>query len=490
MPPYQGFDAGPRFEPPIDDAGCSAATPFFSPAGGGGCVQCNTDQDCPPDLFCFVSRNVLENACVGCHRDDGGRGVGCPAAEACDLSEFFPFCVPDCRVQGQGCPAANYCSLDAGTCIAGCLVDSDCQDAGAVCAVPGEPFGCFGCYGDAGCPPGESCNENPRGFGYSCVPNCVDAGTACPANEMCNEQIGLCVPGCTGDGNCGDGSPVCDTTIEPPICAECATVADCSSSMPGCLQTPSCPTCALKCGACVSDVDCPAGLHCFNETFCGCSDKSECAGLEGTPVCFGLDAGFAAGNCACLSSADCDAGSVCDSRYPFAVYLQGNLFSEPFGGACIPSCAGAAADFCSNNFGSANPVCNPVTGYCVPCTQDSDCTAAATQPWQTPSCIPFEDGGATISYLPFVPTGGGQCGCRSTAACDDGLTCQAPSGPGECVSPCTLIDGIDSCGAQFGGGFCNTFTGLCQQCLDDYDCTGVMSGGSPAPTCSAGNCVE
>jgi hypothetical protein len=237
-------------------------------------------------------------------------------------------------------------------------------------------------------------------------------------------------------------------------------------------------------------------LHCFDQTFCGCTSDSDCASLAGAPVCLGLDSGFAAGNCGCLSSADCDAGSVCDPRSPFQVFPQSDPFDRQLGGACIPSCVGGPADYCVANFGpvnpygTANPVCNPATGYCVPCLQDSDCTAGASQPWQTPSCIPFEDGGATSSYLPFVPTGGGQCGCRSTGDCDDGLTCEYPSDAGECISPCTLIDGIDSCQPQFGGGFCNTFTGLCKQCLDDYGCTGIDAGGSPEPTCGAGHCIE
>jgi hypothetical protein len=324
------------------------------------------------------------------------------------------------------------------------------------------------------------------------VANCVDAGTPCPANMMCNDEIGLCVPGCNASAECGDGTPVCDLALDPPICGECATVADCLVSRPGCFQTPSCPTCALECGGCDSDADCPSGLHCFDQNFCGCADDSDCAGVSGTPVCLGLDAGYPAGSCGCQSSSDCDAGSVCDPRDPFAVFPQGNLFARQIGGACIASCAGASADYCVTNFGFFNPVCNQATGYCVPCIQDSDCTAGASQPWQTPSCIPFEDGGATSSYFPFVLTGGGQCGCRSTADCDDGLTCENPSDAGECVSPCTLIDGIDSCQPEFGTGFCNTFTGLCQQCLDDYGCTGIESttGGFPTTICSAGNCVQ
>jgi len=160
-------------------------------------------------------------------------------------------------------------------------------------------------------------------------------------------------------------------------------------------------------------------------------------------------------------------------------------------GACIASCTGAAADYCADQFGTANPVCNPATGFCVPCLQDGDCTANASQPLLRPSCIPFADGGAVVFDQPFVLTGGGQCGCSDTAACDDGLTCADPSGPGECISPCTFSDGIDSC---LGQNFCNTFAGLCQQCLDDHDCIDVddsITGGFPAPICNAaGNCVE
>jgi hypothetical protein len=133
--------------------------------------------------------------------------------------------------------------------------------------------------------------------------------------------------------------------------------------------------------------------------------------------------------------------------------------------------------------------------------QDSDCTTNSSQPIAAPSCIPFPNGSfSTNDGSPPLATGGGQCGCASTASCDDGLACYTPSSPGTCQAPCSFVDGLDSCVDQFlthpeafPGPYCNTFTGACQQCLDDYDCTGTLSGPNAwaAPICdSGGKCVQ
>ncbi len=190
---------------------------------------------------------------------------------------------------------------------------------------------------------------------------------------------------------------------------------------------------------------------------------------------------------AAARSADCGAGLICDLRLGETVSgSRGILFPAVGGGACVASCNGQSSDYCQSQF-PQTPVCNPETGYCVPCVQDSDCTANASQPLSTPSCVDYPNGEPAPWLYPSFATGGGRCGCRATSDCDDGRTCQDPSDAGECVPPCTYVEGVDSCIFSFDSYdlFCNTFTGLCQECLDSYDCTGFG-----APICSQGTCVE
>jgi hypothetical protein len=124
-----------------------------------------------------------------------------------------------------------------------------------------------------------------------------------------------------------------------------------------------------------------------------------------------------------------------------------------------------------------------MTGYCVPCVADTDCSTKGdpSQPVVAPVCIPFVDGGDPSALVPTV-TGGGTCGCTDLSQCNGGYTCIDAGIAGRCGPACTYADGVDSCCAngfnweygycpQFDKPYCNTFTGVCQGCLDDYDCT-------------------
>jgi hypothetical protein len=486
-PPYQGFDAGPRPEPPIDvDAGCSAVFPYFLQTTFGSlCVQCRTDSDCGSGLFCTPEQAAIPFICAPC-RDDGGVTIGCPAGLVCLLQiadGLPPQCVADCRDGGISC-VPGLCEPDSGLCIAGaCLDVDDCflGDGGGICNTLSESS-CQGCGVCQPCfPDGGGCTQ-PNDIcdlaNGGCVPNCLDSGIKCQPTFMCT-SAGTCAYGCQSDNDCDPVHlPFCQKDITPPTCGQCRGAADCPGWMPGCTNALTCPNCANLCGQCDSQNACPAGLHCGFDIFrCGCTSTAECqAALPNEPVCIGLedDGGSPLGACACLTSADCATGQVCETRLPYQVRtydLQGNPF---FGGACIANCTDAGETSCASALIPGSTVCNSATGYCVPCVGDSDCAVNASQPITRPNCVPYLDGGAPPSNFvgPTLATGGGQCGCTSTASCDEGLTCADPSTPGACQAPCTFVDGLDSC-LQSSHAFCDTFTGLCQECLRDFDCTNI-----------------
>jgi hypothetical protein len=160
------------------------------------------------------------------------------------------------------------------------------------------------------------------------------------------------------------------------------------------------------------------------------------------------------------------------------------------GGACIAPCASTAD--CALDFPGLAYVCNANTGYCVPCNGDQDCTTP--QPTLTPTCILLGDAGFP-GTSPALLTGGGVCGCDEISQCNAGYTCVSGGLAGVCAPPCTYAGGLDSCllsdflfgnCPQYITPYCNTFTGVCQQCLDDYDCIGMGCGVSQ---CDAGMCM-
>jgi hypothetical protein len=496
-PPYQGFDAGPHPEPPIDK-GCYASTPYMSDAGF--CVTCRWDADCPPNWFCGLADVDVPFICYQCRPDPDAGTVGCAPGEVCESPTFLPRCAPDCRTAAVDC-TPGYCDPDAGVCIKrGCRNDADCRglsaegDAGGFCIYAGTSSSyCVGCLPDGGgCPPGELCNALEI-----CEPNCLDGGPRCAVGSYCSSK-GLCTLGCQVDTDCGGADPYCQLTLDPPGCAPCLRSSDCPSWRPRCETQPGCTFCTNQCGQCASASDCASGHQCSTEG-CGCGSDADCAAFPTQPLCIGLfDGGTYPGTCACRTTADCASGFVCETRSPYQVHRFDGI-NDAWGGACIPSCVGADAGYCAaavgkgqtNIFALDNITCNPSTGYCVSCVQDSDCSTSSSQPIAAPSCIPFPNGNFTTNDgSPPLATGGGQCGCASTASCDDGFACYAPSSPGTCEAPCTFVDGLDSCvhrflfeGETLPGPYCNTFTGACEECLDDYDCSGSIC----AP---GGKCVQ
>jgi Cys-rich repeat protein len=492
-------------------------------------VQCTKSKDCATGLVCDTNGNSpFVNRCVQCARNSD-----CAAGEVCNsalvdgnLWQGDDQCQLDCRsnagictpgmCEGDSgiCYRASYgqnytdfdnCGnqVDAGWCTTGtdCYVDGvggACNlgsqlcpfDANLFCFV-GNNFGngnglgyCVPCTVDAGgcASPNEICiSTGCDGPAGACVPNCfIDSGV-CAAGTYCADAgpvgvdgglVGVCDAGCQNSSNCGGATPICSAGS----CVQCAVSADCPDWTPGCHNN--------LCNSCSQNSDCPGTEQCTGGR-CGCSVNADCP-LD-VPNCVGQSSGYD-GTCACTDSSQCGVGQICETRSPYAVVAAA-------GGACIAPCV-TSAD-CATSFPGASSVCNSTTGYCVPCLTDQDCLAAAdpSQSIAAPSCLLLGDGGYPNTSPPLL-TGGGVCGCDAISQCDGGYTCVNPGFGGTCVAPCSYAGGIDSCFLPdyvFGycpqdpiTPYCNTFTGACQQCLEDYDCTSLYCGVSQ---CDGGFCM-
>jgi Cys-rich repeat protein len=545
--PFVSYDGGPRSEPTIDyDAGCTALQPKYD-IGTAACVECTTDSDCPTGLVCDPNSSAFQYRCVQCDKtSDCPTGQVCDVPL---ISTLFwvgtDTCGPDCRGNASICQP-GYCESDSGVCfdnsqvlvfqalpapvyacgasiVTGwCLSDSDCalDGGGGACifsdtAFPfsfvNNGFGyCVQCKvdgGDSQCPlPGQFCDgrgcaQDGTGFPQdgpagACMFNCfLDAG-ACVANTYCLDAgpvtlddgggytAGACVAGCLNDSNCGGATPVC---VDGGICAQCGQNADCPDWAPGCGAS-------NLCNACAQDTDCPVTEKCMASGQCGCYSSSDCP--TDVPVCVGGDDAGTVGTCACLDSSLCQASNVCETRSPYAIIGTSGSGAQ-VGGVCISACA-ANADCASSVVATAGTICDSTTGYCVACLLDSDCNGSAdpAQLWVTPSCVLYPDAG-NPNGSPAQVTGGGQCGCSDTSQCNGGYTCASPGYLGSCQPPCSFANGIDSCTpvkshpSECNSGyspppFCNTQTGSCQQCLDNYDCTSLTCG---QPLCVNGICL-
>jgi hypothetical protein len=124
------------------------------------------------------------------------------------------------------------------------------------------------------------------------------------------------------------------------------------------------------------------------------------------------------------------------------------------------------------------PLCEATTGYCVNCTSNAQCNTS-----QAPVCV-------LGSLDAGVQTGGGTCGCQTNADCGADRVCLVGVGAaGFCTAACVYDGGLDSC--YVFDQLCNTLTGMCLGCLDNYDCQGAGPIGIPTPFCKqdAGYCV-
>ncbi len=340
------------------------------------------------------------------------------------------------------------------TCVA-CLSDTDCTDVTAAHCNAGQ---CVQCTANSQCGVGAVCNAT-----WTCQLDCrVDDG-GCPASApICAAATGACVQ-CVGDSECTDAGSLVHCVSG--ACAECASAADCPAFNPGCSVG--------FCGACGFDTDCPAGQSCSVHTAqCECPSSSACG--SGAPVCVGNggDGGF----CGCRIRSDCGGGSACDPGLGLA-------------GGCVAACGTDAGPDC----GAQGALCSPVTGLCVSCLSDSNCSDGGG-PHCTPSGVCGACGRDADCDGGFCSFGGICVQCTAPAQCPAGAPgCNSASwtcGSCEVASDCPSLLFCDvfanrcraSCDAGCSGvePLCGA-NGLCVQCLSSADCP---DGGACDPNAS------
>ena len=308
------------------------------------------------------------------------------------------------------------------------------------------PDGCGGVCGE--CSGGYQCGSTGK---CVCLPDC--GGKECGANG-CG---GLC-------GKCLEGELCLEGKCEPAW--ECTTIEECFPYV--------CQVDAGKCAPCTSDAHCaPAGAVC--EPLTGlcveCVLDQDCSPFHYCEdnVCVALPP--------CQIDADCEEGQICDPE-------TGQCFQ------CAPQCGGkmCGSDGCGGQCGSCQPeelcvegkceepaactgpedctpfVCDPATGKCAKCTEDTQCgegMVCDTDDGECVECVSGDDCPPLHQCVdkkcePLPP-------CAAEEPCPNGMTCDPDSGV--CVPCAPQCDG-KNCGPDSCGGVC----GLCAD-------TEVCSGG-------------
>lgn len=390
-------------------------------------MAANDDNGCAPEPAASGARSTCERA-SDC---SGDPGVDCTGDWACQ--------------QGQ-------CVFECGpTPVAGCYSDADCGDgktcnAAEVCRQPPECDSgeacdavCYGecvdrepqpqplCTGSEQCARGEYCTIEDG----VCLSNCPE-GMSCPA--MC---WGECKPRttqavCYGDEQCAFGE-FCDR--DPCVFPDSAGAADEAGVACG-------GVCALKEG-CRSNDDCAPGQ------VCGCGPYPYDAPENGLIPCFMqcLDQ-----NGACTSDMECKPGTICQNGMCVEVQRECQSNQEcPLGWQCQAQC-NAAGDPMPGGEGSGGaeaPIYCP--SYCVPPTGetcgDTGIVCGPNQVCQAECWVVCAD-----------------CDCA------EGEDCACPCWE-ECKAACVVVDPPRDCWSDY-------------ECGDGYYCQPSNDCATPAePPC-------
>lgn len=214
-------------------------------AGNKGCVECQSDGDCPnaDRPTCVV------NECRPC-RPNESRACTIEGAEVCQKG------TQTCKNSGSWgeCEGALICqkgeTCQAGTCVTACSSPPACQEGDTKCLDASEAF--VTCTKDAkGCPVWET------------------KGTICQGTDVC--QTGQCVPFTCPQAPCKVGETRCDDKGDQQTCAKDAK--GCPNWGPSASCPKAQPTCDDTSGRCV---------------FCKPKSQQEC--FSGDPTTKGIGA--------------------------------------------------------------------------------------------------------------------------------------------------------------------------------------------------------
>ncbi len=462
-------------------------------------TPCTSKDDCPIGEVCYIDRSGagVEMYCRAENDGGGGLGnictadVGC-AANLCHDGRFRDVCsIPcdddaDCSAEGYECGTASVDdgaggSVDLSVCVAedppACDSNDDCG-AGTTCAiVPNADEDALEsvCVPTAGGKAtGTECTDDAECASLVCLADHCAApcelsdqcasGQRCEANTILKESLSgafnVCetLPDerCDDTGTCSDGVRVCseirsvsngeregycqfpDSNAPASLGDHCTQTSDCRERI--CLSGNS-DECSVMCA---EDSQCAAGQICTTYPvgnsdlgFCnsGCSDNSDCAGLE-----------FTNSNGDLVEHA-CRINENVREDQVDQICIRKNIVNtnDPDEGLLGDDCEAAAGGIGSNSLcqsGACLSIDSPIGGSC---NSDSDCS----DPGNTMVCrIP--KGGTTkechtrIFRCSRLCDDNGDCSGgiddNQLTVCDSDVQIQLSSGTVETVSMCAQPD--------------------------------------------------
>ena len=380
---------------------CSAATPTCNP-GTHTCQHCQTNADCGgnPGGSACVTTGMKAGACVTCTVDSDCTGTAAPKCDtvanrcvAClansDCTGSTPVCnasnlcvgcltATDCPAATPVCNAASSqcttCSNDyaatnpgplpcptstlpacqpAGTPLAGqCAACSSVNDSVCVTA-PTTPIcvtasAMCGCGKDTDCSPNSYCETSTTSTGV-CALGCRevkgDSGVAvdnCVTGEFCSKtdgSLGTCMTQpCNSNADCKAPDAVCNTIVQPHVCAACLNDTDCPGAEV-CDPSNLCVACtSTHKQACKAT---GAGSSCLASETCGCATDTDCGDGTSGRVCNAAQHACEVG-CRGKAGNGCPAGEVCSSKDSTLGHCEAGKDSGPDSGLAASADAGAA----------------------------------------------------------------------------------------------------------------------------------------------------
>ena len=357
---------------------CNAATAscFSSCDGNGQCA--------PP--------NQCENSTCG----RKGNGSSCNSGPECLSGNCVDgvCCNESCGGSCRSCAVAG----SVGTCS---NVTSGMPDPRGMCPMS-QPESCGNdgtCNGSGGCkrwPSTTMCRSPscPAGGPTFTMAAFCDGNGACPSSQStmcapykCNAAGTVCAASCNGNDDCSGGSICLGGMCDQPKAngAMCSAGGECASG--NCVQGVCCNmACGGSCRTCIkagsvgtcSNVDAgdddPAGM-CMNETASNpCGQTGKCNGSGGCQ----------------LRASGTSCGTVCtgDQLEARTCNGSGTCGGTPMACPGFLKCqSNACPATCNADSDCIGRVCNTMTGACVQCTSDANCTAPQVCSMATNTCV-------------------------------------------------------------------------------------------------------
>lgn len=373
----------------------------------------------------------------------------------------------------------------------GCSVEKARAQDGAKCTSNSDCQFDSECIAD-NCVAKVDCTDPANALNAFCQIACASS-TDCAKGYACDPTQSVCVQAsCINDADCTDATKPRCITFQVPAQNFC-----------GCSATPDCSS--IRGAICQNNV-------CTTKPTSGCNGDSDCASSDGRPFCVKPDC------VECKKTTDCASGQTCSSNQ------------------CVT--AKCTANTCAN----PSPVCDSVTGACVPCNvqggfkcpntlvcqADGTCKGATSSACTQQSDCSHNANGVAAPAGDFFACSGTPAKCSDCAGnCDHGFTCDATalSGHSVCVpagKTCSDASGCpepeacvnDSCVANCGtkddcrstevcnsnhvcapAGGCTTSaqctgglvckSGSCANCIDNTDCGSGLICNTTSHTCTA-----